>query len=402
MLRIPVRYYRHRPSYFSGWSLNLAPRWGEHWGRDWEQRRSGWDRWDHHSVPRAAPLPSYQRQYSGSRYPRATDQQYSIESRNYRYKPREAITQQYFQRRAVPNSSRPKTPPPAQTPRPTGTQNRTQTQTQVQQQRQQQAQDKAKVQQQNRAQKAQAQQQGSARMSNGRRSRSRRNNGNNKPRTRCKRSSTIVRRSASSTKAACERPAADAAEANATAAKTSPGQGAIAAAQSRAERTSAAATACERPTANATAAKGRSEPATPATTTCEACAKRPRPRTKSEDRLARQAKGRQDGRRAGQYEITQAHPRGDLGIPARMLQVPRRENTFFIGRTCAVRHHADRRGIRAGPLLSRWSCRSRPNAGSGISVRRRRGWPQRVCASRRVGDSAGRSAPLSTFSRCAA
>ena len=158
VLRIPVRYYRHRPSYFSGWSLNIAPRWGEHWGRDWEQRRSGWDNWDHHSVPRAAPLPSYQSRYSGSRYPRATDQQYSIESRNYRYQPREAVTQQYLQRRAAPNGSRQMTPPPAQTPRPTGTQNRTQTQTQVQQQRQQQTQDKVQAQQHNRAQEVQAQQ----------------------------------------------------------------------------------------------------------------------------------------------------------------------------------------------------------------------------------------------------
>jgi hypothetical protein len=157
VLRIPVRYYRHRPAYFSGWSLNLAPRWGEHWGHDWEQRRSGWDRWDHRSAPRAAPLPSYQSRYSGSRYPRATDQQYSIGSRNYRYQPREAISQRYFQKRAVPNGSRPKTSPPAQTPRPIGTQNRTQTQTQVQQ-RQQQAQDKVQVQQQ-RTQNAQSQQQ---------------------------------------------------------------------------------------------------------------------------------------------------------------------------------------------------------------------------------------------------
>ena len=96
VLRVPVRYYRHRPEYFRGWGANASPRWGEHWGRDWETRRSGWDRWDRRSVPRPAPLPVYQRQYSGDRYPRAVEQRQSIRSENYRYQPREAVTQQHF------------------------------------------------------------------------------------------------------------------------------------------------------------------------------------------------------------------------------------------------------------------------------------------------------------------
>jgi hypothetical protein len=159
VLRIPVRYYRHRPSYFSGWSLNLAPRWGDHWGRDWEQRRSGWDRWDRHSVPRAAPLPSYQRQYSGSRYPRAVEQQYSIQSKSYHYQPREAVTQQYFQRHVAPSGTSMTTPRPGQTPRPIdSTQNRNRTQMQMQQ-REKQTQDKAQVRQEKRAQDLQTQQQ---------------------------------------------------------------------------------------------------------------------------------------------------------------------------------------------------------------------------------------------------
>jgi hypothetical protein len=130
VLRVPVRYYRHRPSYFSGWSLSLAPRWGEHWGHDWEQRRSGWDKWDRHSVPRAAPLPSYQSQYSGSRYPRAAEQQYSIRSTRYHYQPREAVTRQYFQQHAVPGGSRTQTRTPTQTSPQAGAQERTRPQAQ--------------------------------------------------------------------------------------------------------------------------------------------------------------------------------------------------------------------------------------------------------------------------------
>ncbi|MDO9164644.1 MAG: hypothetical protein Q7U13_00920, partial [Rhodoferax sp.] len=54
VLRIPVRYYRHPPSYFSGWRADAPPRWDEHWGRDWAQRRPGWDRWDRRKTPAAA------------------------------------------------------------------------------------------------------------------------------------------------------------------------------------------------------------------------------------------------------------------------------------------------------------------------------------------------------------
>ena len=69
ILRIPVRYYRQPPSYFRGWQPNAPPRWGQHWGPEWERHRSGWDTWNRSSVPARAPLPVYQRQYSGDRYP---------------------------------------------------------------------------------------------------------------------------------------------------------------------------------------------------------------------------------------------------------------------------------------------------------------------------------------------
>ena len=69
VLRVPVRYYRVPPPYFWGWYRDVGPRWGSYWGPSWSSRHYGWDRWDRSYVPRRAPLPSYQRQYTGDRYP---------------------------------------------------------------------------------------------------------------------------------------------------------------------------------------------------------------------------------------------------------------------------------------------------------------------------------------------
>ncbi|MGA7750264.1 MAG: hypothetical protein WCA63_08960 [Gallionella sp.] len=102
VLRIPVRYYRSPPPYFRGWRGDAPPRWGDRWGRDWEQQRKGWDRWDRRLAPRPAPLPSYQRKYSGERYPRELEQQRSIQSNKYRYQPHEPMTQQYYQQQRQP------------------------------------------------------------------------------------------------------------------------------------------------------------------------------------------------------------------------------------------------------------------------------------------------------------
>ena len=107
VLRIPIRYYRHPPEYFHGWRADGPPHWGEHWGRGWEEHRSGWDHWDRGSAPRAAPLPAYQRSYSGEHYPRAQEQQRSIQSDHYRYQPREQATQQHFQQQNNVNRERP-------------------------------------------------------------------------------------------------------------------------------------------------------------------------------------------------------------------------------------------------------------------------------------------------------
>ena len=100
VLRVPVRYYRQPPAYFRGWRADAPPRWAEHWGNEWAQRRSGWDKWNRRSAPALAPLPVYQRQYSGDRYPRV-EQQQALHSQNYRYEPRDAVVRQHYQEQAV-------------------------------------------------------------------------------------------------------------------------------------------------------------------------------------------------------------------------------------------------------------------------------------------------------------
>jgi hypothetical protein len=100
ILRVPVRYYRQPPAYFYGWRSDAPPRWGDHWGNQWEQERSGWDRWNSSSAPAPAPLPVYQRQYSGDRYPQL-EQQRTLHGQEYRYQPRDAVVRQYYQDQAV-------------------------------------------------------------------------------------------------------------------------------------------------------------------------------------------------------------------------------------------------------------------------------------------------------------
>ena len=106
VLRVPVRYYRRPPAYFGGWRADAPPHWGEHWGSAWAQRRNGWDQWNRASAPRPAPLPLYQRQYSGNRYP-AVEQQQVLLSRNYRYQPQDSVARQHFARvQSAPADSR--------------------------------------------------------------------------------------------------------------------------------------------------------------------------------------------------------------------------------------------------------------------------------------------------------
>jgi hypothetical protein len=111
VLRVPVRYYRNPPPYFGGWQRDAPPRWGEHWGNDWQRQRSGWDRWNRSAVPAPAPLPTYQRQYAGERYPRV-EQQRELQGRSYRYQPRDTDVRQRYQQQAVPPAAAPARRPP--------------------------------------------------------------------------------------------------------------------------------------------------------------------------------------------------------------------------------------------------------------------------------------------------
>jgi hypothetical protein len=99
VLRVPVRYYRRPPPYFHGWSYNEPPRWGQHYGKHWEQERYGWDDWNRNSAPPPAPLPVYQRQYSGDRYPRY-EQQPVIRGEYYRYQPSDPVVRQHYEQEA--------------------------------------------------------------------------------------------------------------------------------------------------------------------------------------------------------------------------------------------------------------------------------------------------------------
>jgi hypothetical protein len=99
VLRVPVRYYRRPPPYFHGWRHDTPPHWGDHWGHDWEQRRSGWDNWDRRAAPDRAPLPTYQRQYSRDEYPRQMERQRELNQERYRYQPRDPVVQKQYEER---------------------------------------------------------------------------------------------------------------------------------------------------------------------------------------------------------------------------------------------------------------------------------------------------------------
>jgi hypothetical protein len=77
--RIPLRYYHHRPAYFQGRNANEAPPWDQHWGAGWSRKHPDWQLWNRQSVPAASPLPDYQKQYGGNRYPHSLKQQSTLE-----------------------------------------------------------------------------------------------------------------------------------------------------------------------------------------------------------------------------------------------------------------------------------------------------------------------------------
>lgn len=99
LLRVPVRYYRTPPPYFRGWRPDAPPHWNQHWGPSWERQHRDWNKWNRKAVPAPAPLPRYQRGFSGDRYPRA-EQQPDLHGRNYRYQPRSDASRQHYQQQA--------------------------------------------------------------------------------------------------------------------------------------------------------------------------------------------------------------------------------------------------------------------------------------------------------------
>ena len=90
VLRIPVGYYRVPPAHFRGARADAPPPWDRHWGPAWQQHRKGWNHWNPRQAPAPAPLPVYQRQYSGDRYPSQAERQQSLSNQHYRYQPRDA------------------------------------------------------------------------------------------------------------------------------------------------------------------------------------------------------------------------------------------------------------------------------------------------------------------------
>jgi hypothetical protein len=106
LLRVPVRYYRRPPEYFRGWHANGPPRWREHWGDEWEHHRRGWEHGNRNSAYRPAPLPVYQRDYGGERYPRV-DEQPPLHRDNYRYRPREPVVRDHYRAQQGPQYAGP-------------------------------------------------------------------------------------------------------------------------------------------------------------------------------------------------------------------------------------------------------------------------------------------------------
>ena len=107
VLRVPVYYYRQPPTYFRHWRADAPPRWDQHWGHEWQQRRPGWDHWDRRAAPPPAPLPTYQRRYPQSRYPQERARQQEIRAENFGYQPREPVSRQAYQ---LPDRSPPHRP----------------------------------------------------------------------------------------------------------------------------------------------------------------------------------------------------------------------------------------------------------------------------------------------------
>jgi hypothetical protein len=99
-----------RSVFSSTWRVDAPPRWVEVWGPEWEQRRSGWDRWNRS----AAPAPAHCRSISGSTpatgIRRSRNSRY-LQSRYYSFQPRDPVVRQYYSAPGRPGRIRDSDPP---------------------------------------------------------------------------------------------------------------------------------------------------------------------------------------------------------------------------------------------------------------------------------------------------
>ena len=106
ILRVPVRYYRQPPVYFGGWRADAPPRWGDHGAVNGSSVAADGTGGTAVPYPAPAPLPSYQRQYAGDRYPPA-EQQNVLRSQNYRYQPRDVVVREHYQQQGAQRAPAP-------------------------------------------------------------------------------------------------------------------------------------------------------------------------------------------------------------------------------------------------------------------------------------------------------
>ena len=119
VLWVPIRYYRHPSHRWHGWNTARPPRWGEHWGRDWQVRHNEVFRGAQRPHYGRAPLPDYQRGYNRANYPRAVQAQSQLHSQHYGYQPQENVVRQQYERRGmgVAQSQRHEAPQRLEAPR---------------------------------------------------------------------------------------------------------------------------------------------------------------------------------------------------------------------------------------------------------------------------------------------
>ena len=100
VLWVPIAYYRKPHHHWTHWRRDRPPRWGDHWGRDWQARHNDIYRGRTGGTHRA-PLPDYQRGYNRGNYPRQAQQQNTLHSQHYGYRPQEQVGQRYYDGRGI-------------------------------------------------------------------------------------------------------------------------------------------------------------------------------------------------------------------------------------------------------------------------------------------------------------